>query len=105
GRLRYDPLRQSPPLSAGSRCASSRAKNARCGVSSSSLSRWSLRVFPSLTECLATALYSTHSLLRWLIVEEGSRLLGLRLRDPPKTFAGKATAEDPAGSDFCFRGS
>src|SRR5690625_4031733 len=42
-------------------------KNARCGVSSSSLSRRSLRVFPSLTWCLATVLYISLSLLRWCL--------------------------------------
>jgi len=66
------PLRKYTTLSAGSRWASSLAKNARCGVSSSSLSRRSLRVFPSL-KCLATVL--SLSLLRWLFGAEDRWLL------------------------------
>ena len=64
-------------------------KNARCGVSSSSLSRRSLRVFPSLTWCLATVLYISLSLLRWLfgaedrwLLREQRFLMGRAVRSP-----------------------
>ena len=53
-------LRKNTPLSAGSRWASSLAKNAPCGVSSSSLSHRSLRVFPTLMYGVLTKMGSRY---------------------------------------------
>src|SRR5690625_4686901 len=51
----------------------------------------SLRVFPSLTWCLATVLYISLSLLRWLFGAEDRCLLGLRTARPTENICGNST--------------